>query len=250
MKKMIKFGKVLVAVLLAGSMILGSSVQANAWRAWVDGNTPEEYENRVTGSDGITLRPSAVCTFLNPTINALIPISPYYLVDEMTGTTDALKTINPEAHSEVYVMTPESISDGAYTLFQNVERSLGLTRVAFTTLYLFKYDGSYVPVPTTEKLLQFRIGLQKELIREDRDYALVELNFDGTVNYYLDIDDDKATVTFATNNFTGYNIYALEAGPKGCFAGWEQEINLGVRNGVSKQTVINEAIAELLKAQQ
>ena len=34
------------------------------------------------------------------------------------------------------------------------------------------------------------------------------------------------------------------------FAGWEQEINLGVRNGVSKQTVINEAIAELLKAQQ
>jgi hypothetical protein len=66
----------------------------------------------------------------------------------------------------------------------------------------------------------------------------------------MDIDDDNYTVTFATNDFTGYNMYVLECAPRGSFATLEAEINQGLKKGVTKQTVINEAVADLLKAQQ
>jgi hypothetical protein len=98
--------------------------------------------------------------------------------------------------------------------------------------------------------MQFRIGINRSLVDKDREFILIGLSWSGEPTYYLDIDDDNYTMTFATKDFTGYNMYVLEYAPRGSFVTLEAEINQGLKKGVTKQTVIDEAIAEILKTMQ
>ncbi len=238
--------KAAVALILAGSMVFGSYVPAQAARQYCDGDTPEDIDNCVKGADGVTIRPSIRTTFLTPEIGTLCPITPYMDFDKETG-----KDVSPnkDARSEMYLL-PAELNDKRIEMLKAAESGLGVTRVGFTSMYLFRYEGNLIPITNTSKLMQFRIGIDRSIVDKDREFILIGMDWNGEVTYYLDIDDDNYTMTFATNDFTGYNMYALEYAPRGSFLTLEAEINQGLKKGVTKQTVINEAIAELLKAQQ
>ncbi len=247
MRKINGMMKAAVALILAGSMVFANSVPAQASNLYCDGDTPADFENYVKGADGVVIRSSIRTTFLTPEFGAtLCPITPYTEFDKETGK-DKSNYIG--ARSEMY-MLPAELTDKRIEFLKNAEQGLGVKRVGFTSLYLFLNEGYLIPVQTTSKLMQFRAGLDKSMVDKDREFILIELNWAGEPTYYLDIDDDNYTVTFATNDFSGYNLYALEYAPRGSFATLEAEINQGLKKGVTRQTVINEAIAELLKAQQ
>ncbi len=242
--------KAAVALVLAGSMMIGNSVNAFAddQNAYYDGNTPSNIRNVVVGADGVEIHSSIRTTFLTPEIGTLCPITPYMDFDRETGKD---KSTYADARTEMYMLPAETSTLRMDTLTK-LEKEMKLTRLGYTSMYLFLYeDQYYIPIPTTQKLMQFRIGIDRSIVNKDKEYILIEMKYENNeVNYYMDIDDDNYTVTFATNDFTGYNMYVLECAPRGSFATLEAEINQGLKKGVTKQTVINEAVADLLKAQQ
>ncbi len=245
MRKFKGMMKAAIALVLAGSMMFTGSLTAQA-RQYCDGDTPEDIENYVIGADGVKIHSSIRTTFLTPEIGSLCPITPYMEFDKETGRD---VSTYKDARSEMYLL-PAELTDKRIEMLQAAEKGLGVTRVGFTSMYLFRYEGYLIPIINTSKLMQFRIGIDRSIVDKDREFILIGLDWNGDVTYYLDIDDDNYTMTFATNDFTGYNMYALEYAPRGSFVTLEAEINQGLKKGVTKQTVINEAIAELLKAQQ
>ena len=245
MRKIKGMIKAAVALILAGSMVLGSSVPVQA-RQYCDGDTPEGIENYVIGADGVKIHSSIRTTFMTPEIGSLCPITPYTDFNKETGV-----DVSPykEARSEMYLL-PAELNDNRIASLQAAEQGLGVKRVGFTSMYLFRYEGYLIPITETNKLMQFRIGIDRSIVNKDREYVLIELNWAGEPTYYLDIDDDNYTMTFATKDFSGYNMYVLEYAPRGSFVTLEAEINQGLKKGVTKQTVIDEAIAEILKTMQ
>ena len=237
--------KAAVALILAGSMVFGSPIHAEARQYW-DGDTPDDIENYVKGADGVEIHPSIRTTFLTPEIGTLCPITPYMDFDKETGR-DVTKF--KDSRSELYLL-PAELNDNRIEMLKAAESGLGVTRVGFTSMYLFRYDGYLIPITNTNKLMQFRIGIDRSIVDKDREFILIGMDWNGEVTYYLDIDDDNYTMTFATNDFSGYNMYVLEYAPRGSFLTLEAEINQGLKKGVTKQTVINEALAEILKTMQ
>lgn len=211
-----KIWKKMTAIVVAAAMTVGSPLVACAGKnAWIDGNTPEELVNRVTTTQEEILAPSVVTDFHSTDLVALIPITPRILFDMETR---ANVSHYADAETHVYVANNREYGQLAKAAIDSaanmVEAKLGPT----FTMNLFLFEGGvYKPQEATVQEMQFMTEIPKSIRGNTRDFAVLRLNEDGTVSYLTDLDADPKTITFQTNYFGTYSLYAIAYGGHGCF---------------------------------
>lgn len=213
--------KKIMATALSAALIAGMSMSADA-KNWIDGNTPEELNNRVSTSTDEVFTPSVVTDFHASDIPALVPVSPKSLFDKMTGVDVSHYT---DACTHVYVDNNGEYGPECKKALNNALYAVGAKNGATITLNLLKYEGGvYKSVAVTEQELEFKMQIPKSLRASTRDFAIIRVNADGTTSYLTDLDTDSKTVTFRTNYFDGYNVYCLAYGGTGCFDAYKPQV--------------------------
>ena len=85
MKKTFKKLTALATVVaLAATIFVANPISVQA-RSWIDGDTPEKFENRVKSSFGVIYRPTVRTNFHASSMKALLPSTPEHLIDIETG---------------------------------------------------------------------------------------------------------------------------------------------------------------------
>lgn len=204
------------AALLATVLVLGMSMTAAANdNDPIDGNTPENIENRVKTSSGETLWPTVITNYHATELSALIPSSTKAEFDAATGVD---VSIYDDACTQVYVANNDEYGYLAAAALENALSAVQAKKGPTFTINLFKYEGkAYKPLEYTTQSLLFTLQIPTSLRASTRDFAVLRLNADGTVAYLTDLDTDPKTVTFSTNYFATYGLYCLAYGGKGCF---------------------------------
>lgn len=210
-----KVWKKMTALVLAAAVMVGTPLAASAKNAWIDGNTPEEYTNRVTTTTGDIIWPSVVTDFHASDLTALVPITPMGVFDAETG---ANISYYPDASTHVYVANNREYGQLAKGALDTARYAVGAQMGPTFTMNLFLYEGGvYKSRISTVQDMEFVMEIPKSLRDNTRDYAVLRLNTDGTVSYLTDLDTDPRTVTFRTNYFGTYSLYCLAYGGHGCF---------------------------------
>lgn len=211
-----KLWKKMTALVLAATVMVATPLIACAEpNAWIDGNTPEEYTNRVTTTAGAIIWPSVVTDFHASDLKALVPITPMNVFDAETG---ANISYYPDAATHVYVANNREYGQLARGAVQYASSAVGAEMGPTFTMNLFLYEGGvYKPRLSTVQDMEFVMEIPKSLRDNTKDYAVLRLNADGTVSYLTDLDTDPRTVTFKTNYFGTYSLYCLAYGGHGCF---------------------------------
>lgn len=211
-----KIWKKMTAMVLAAAVTVGTPLVACAEpNAWIDGNTPEEYTNRVTTTGGNIIAPSVVTDFHASDLVALVPVTPMNVFDVETR---ADVSYYEDAATHVYVGNNREYGQIAKGALDTACRNTGTQFGPTFTMNLFLYEGGvYKPQESTVQEMEFVLEIPKSLRNSGRDYAVLRLNADGTVSYLTDLDTDPKTVTFRTNYFGTYSLYALAYGGHGCF---------------------------------
>lgn len=219
-----KLWKKTTVLVLAAAVIAGTPLAAKAEKDWIDGNTPEvvvmgdkevEINNRVTTSAGEILWPSVITDFYATDLPALIPITPKHIFDMETRVNVSRYD---DAATHVYVANNREYGQLAKAAMNNAKDAVGGQLGPAFTLNLFLYEGkAYKQQISTVQEMEFIMTIPKSLRGITRDYAVLRLNPDGTVSYLTDLDTDPKTVTFRTNYFGTYSLYALAYGGHGCF---------------------------------
>jgi len=208
--------KKMTALVLAAAVTVGTPLVACAEpNAWIDGNTPEEYTNRVTTTAGDIIWPSVVTDFHASDLVALVPVTPMSAFDAETG---ANISLYQDACTHVYVANNREYGQLAKGAIDNARWAVGAQMGPTFTMNLFLYEGGvYKAKLNTVQEMEFVMEIPKSLRDNTRDYAVLRLNPDGTVSYLTDLDTDPRTVTFRTNYFGTYSLYCLAYGGHGCF---------------------------------
>lgn len=210
-----KIWKKMTALMLTGAVTLAAPLTVSAKNAWIDGNTPEEYTNRVETSAGEYIAPSVVTDFYASDLKALVPVSPKSVFDAETR---ANVSYYDDAATHVYVANNREYGQLAKSAIETASKAVGAQIGPTFTLNLFLYEGkAYKPQESTVQNMTFMMEIPKSLRDVARDYAVLRLNADGTVSYLTDLDTDSRTVTFETNYFGTYSLYCLAYGGHGCF---------------------------------
>jgi len=206
--------KKLMAFVLAAALVTGLSVPAQAKRDWIDGDTPEDQNNRIEPSEGERIRPTVRTNFHAAGVEALIPISPKAVFDQETGVD---KSAYEDAYSLVYVCD----NDYGPLAAQVIENTIGDAPIETANaliIHLFSHENDdYRTIENTSQDLTFALMIPDAIRDENRDYAILRLNEDRTMTFLTDLDTDPVTLTFNTNYFGGMNLYCIVYGGKGCF---------------------------------
>ena len=217
MKKTFKQLTALVAsVALAATVFVVNPVSVQAKNSWIDGDTPEKFENRVKSTYGIIYEPTVRTNFHASSMKAVVPSTPRHLVDMETGVNvsqydDAFSCVFIDDNTE-YGELADVALDNALAIIN------GGTYVSTITINLLKHEGNtYKLVPATVNEIEFKVAIPKSVYKSYRSYAMIRLNPDGTVSYLTDLDNDPATLTFKTNYFGAYNVYGFVYGAAGAF---------------------------------
>lgn len=212
-----KFMKKLTAVALTVGILVSMipSGRVYAKNAWIDGDTPEKYTNRVTTSNDLTFAPTVRTNFHAGSIKALIPTSPKSFIDHNTGVD---VSYYDDATSFVFVDENNGYGELAKAVLNNAITQVNGTLVTTVTLNLFKYEGkAYKMIESTTDDIQFMVSIPSSVRANTRDYAMVRINRDGSFTYLTDADADPITLTFTTNYFAADDLYALIYAPHGAF---------------------------------
>ena len=203
-------------IALAATIFIVNPVSVQAKNAWIDGDTPEKYENRVKSSFGVIYSPTVVTNFHASTMKALVPSTPKHLIDMETGVN---VSHYDDAFSCVFIDDNTEYGDLAKDALNNALSVIpGGTYVSTITINMLKHEGkTYKFIPSTVGEIEFKAAIPKSVYKTYYDYAMLRLNPDGTVSYLTDLDTDPATVTFKTNYFGAYNVYALVYAGDGAF---------------------------------
>lgn len=205
-----------LSLALAATVFVANPAVANAKSDWIDGDTPDNFENRVKSSYGVIYSPSIRTNFHASSMKAVVPFTPRHIVDAETGVNvsqyeDAFSCLFVDDNTE-YGDLAKAALDGALSTINEG------TYIATITMNLFKHEGdTYKLVPTTVSELEFKVAIPKSVYQSHRDYAMIRLNGDGTVSYLTDMDIDPATLTFKTNYFDVHSVYGFVYGAKGAF---------------------------------
>ena len=224
MKKTLKKLTALATVVaLAATIFVANPISVQAKNSWIDGDTPEEFDNRVKTSFGTRFRPTVRTNFHASSMKALVPTSPQAEFDLATGANlslyeDAYSCIFVDNNSE-YGELARGTLDGALSVIS------GGTYVTTFTLNLLLHEGGvYKLIPNSVNDLEFKAAVPKSLQKSGRDFAMIRLNPEGTVTFLTDLDTDPLSVTFRTNYFDAYNVYAFVYGHKGAFDAYKPVI--------------------------
>jgi len=227
MKKTFKKLTALATVVaLAATIFVANPISVQA-RSWIDGDTPEKFENRVKSSFGVIYRPTVRTNFHASSMKALLPSTPEHLIDIETGVNVSQYD---DAFSCVFVDDNTEYGELADVALDNALAAInGGTYVSIVTINLMKYEGkAYKLVPNTLNDIEFKVAIPKSVYESYRSYAMVRLNPDGTVSYLTDLDNDPATLTFKTNYFGAYNVYGFVYGAAGAFDAYKPVVQPGI----------------------
>lgn len=207
------FGKKMIALATAAVMVCAVPFTSQA--AWIDGDTPSNYNNRVVDSYSNIYVPTVRTNFHAPTVSALIPVSSKADMDAASG---AAASYYADAETFVYVGENVEYGSSAKTVLNTALTKVGGTNVDTITLNLFKYEGSvYKAVTSTTNNLKFMVSIPQSIRASSRDYAMIRINADGSYTYLTDLDTDAITLTFETNYFAANDLYCLVYAAHGAF---------------------------------
>lgn len=224
MKKTLKKLTALATVVaLAATIFVANPISVQAKNSWIDGDTPEKYDNRVKTSFGTRFRPTVRTNFHASSLKAFVPTSPQAEFDLATGVNtslyeDAYSCVFVGNNSEYGELARASL-DGALSIING-----GTYITTFTLNILLHEGGVYKLVPNSPTDLEFKMAVPKSMQKSGRDFAVIRLNPEGTVTFLTDLDTDPLTVTIRTNYFAPYNVYAYVYGNTGAFDAYKPVI--------------------------
>lgn len=228
--------KKFVACAAAAALVLSYPVTSQA--AWIDGDTPGDYYNRVVDSYSNIYVPTIMTNFHASSLATLVPISSKAEFDKESG---AAASKYSDAMTVAYVGDNVGYGPSARAVLNTALTGVGATNVATISLNLFKYEGSvYKAVDVTTDNLKYIVNIPKSVRSSSRDYAMIRINPDGSYSYLADEDSDPLTLTFETNYYNAYNVYCFAYAPHGAFDAYKTKQTLVTAQGGTTTTTVTQ----------
>lgn len=166
--------------------------------------------NSVKKADGKEIVPTTQVNFHVGCVTGVVVTTPFLDMAEMLGLTD--DEIYYGSRPVLYVGMARD-GEKANKLIDDSIAAFGGARIENMDIQFFEWTGSnFQAYETTSSPLNLVVGVAEKDRISDKNYALLHLTSDGSIEYYYDTDTDPATVTFATSSFIG--TYVLFSYPK------------------------------------